>query len=137
MNRDAQRVAEEVYLEAVRARDELRDPARALALFEQVLDLDPRMLRAFEAINKELTLQREWAQLAEAFRRMLARVAGLNDTQLEFNLRHNLGVIYRDRLANVELALEAFAQASRLRPEDLPEQRIVAELSRALQDRSP
>jgi tetratricopeptide (TPR) repeat protein len=55
-------------------------------------------------------------------------VAGKGERELEFNLWHNLGVIYRDRLNNPESAIAAFNMASGLKPEDTTEHKILAEL---------
>ncbi|MEY4580950.1 MAG: hypothetical protein RL701_5653 [Pseudomonadota bacterium] len=117
------------YTVGVITRDELKDVPQALTRFNASLDLDPiGMLKAFEAINKLLTQQKDWRELERAFRKMLHRVTGKGDVTLEFNLWHNLGVIYRDRQRNYEAAAEAFAMASRLQPENMTEHRILAEI---------
>jgi golgin subfamily B member 1 len=121
--------AKYAYTVGVITRDELKDAAQALARFNQALDLDPAgMLKAFEAINKLLTQQKDWRELERAFRKMLHRISGKGDTGLEFNLWHNLGVIYRDRQKSFEAAAEAFAMASRLQPENMLEHQILAEI---------
>ncbi|HKP59235.1 MAG TPA: tetratricopeptide repeat protein [Polyangiales bacterium] len=121
--------AKYAYTVGVILRDELKDAAQALGRFNAALDLDPAgMLKAFEAINKLLTQQKDWRELERAFRKMLHRVSGKGDTALEFNLWHNLGVIYRDRQRNLEAAAEAFAMASRLQPENMLEHQILAEI---------
>ena len=121
--------AKYAYTVGVITRDELKDVPQALTRFNHALDLDPiGMLKAFEAINKLLTSQKDWRELERAFRKMLHRVTGKNDTNLEFNLWHNLGVIYRDRQKNYEAAAEAFAMASRLQPENMLEHQILAEI---------
>jgi tetratricopeptide (TPR) repeat protein len=110
-------------------RDELKDAEAGLLRFDQALDLDPvGMLKAFEAINRVLTHKKDWKGLERAFRKMLHRVTGKNDRALEFNLWHNLGVIYRDRLRSFESAAEAFGMASRLQPENMQEHVILAEI---------
>jgi tetratricopeptide (TPR) repeat protein len=121
--------AKYAYTVGVITRDELKDVPQALARFNTALDLDPAgMLKAFEAINKLLTHQKDWRELERAFRKMLHRITGKGDTGLEFNLWHNLGVIYRDRQKNYEAAAEAFAMASRLQPENMLEHQILAEI---------
>jgi golgin subfamily B member 1 len=109
-------------------RDKLEDQLRAVELFNEALDLNPGYLEAFERINKILTAQKDWKQLERAFRKMLHRVAGKGNTELEFNLWHALGLIYRDRLSEVEHALEAFKMASALKPENMTEHLILSEL---------
>ncbi|MCU0690711.1 MAG: tetratricopeptide repeat protein, partial [Polyangiaceae bacterium] len=92
---------------------------RAVELFNESLDLNPDFLEAFERINKILTSQKDWKQLERSFRKMIHRIAGKGKTDLEYNLWHNLGIVYRDRLSEVDKALESFRMASRIKPEDV------------------
>ncbi len=124
------------YTIGVIFRDELKNAEEAVERFGQALDEDPSQLKAFEAINKILTRKKDWKQLERQFRKMLHRVTGQGNTDLEFNLWHNLGVIYRDRLKQFEAAAEAFKMASRLRPESTTEHTILAELYLRLPDRT-
>jgi tetratricopeptide (TPR) repeat protein len=116
------------YTMAQLYRDKIQDMERAVELFNEALDLAPDLLEAFERINKILTLERNWKQLERQYRKMLHRIAGKGKTDLEFNLWHQLGLVYRDRLSNVQPALEAFKMASTLRPEDSQERVILSEL---------
>lgn len=110
-------------------RDELKNADAAVDRFDQALDLDPAgALKAFEAINKILTTQKDWKKLERAFRKMLHRTTGKGDKLLEQNLWHNLGVIYRDRLRALDSAAEAFNMSAKLMPENLQEHVILAEL---------
>lgn len=128
--------AKYAYTVGVVLRDELKDPDRALERFNKALDLHSEgQLKAFEAINKILTQRKDWKQLERAFRKMLHRLSGGGDTALEFNLWHNLGVIYRDRQQSHESAAEAFAMASRLQPDNMEEHVILAELYAVIPDR--
>ena len=101
---------------------------RAVELFNEALDLNPDFLESFERINKILTGQKDWKQLERSFRKMIHRIAGKGKTDLEYNLWHNLGIVYRDRLADVDKSIEAFRMASRIKPEDITERQILAEL---------
>jgi tetratricopeptide (TPR) repeat protein len=135
------------YTVGVILRDELKDADRAIAKFNEALDLDADQLKAFEAINKLLNQKKDWKQLERAFRQMLRRIvqkrsslpAGAAppkaDVELEFNLWHNLGVIYRDRQKQFEAAATAFAEASKLQPENATEHQILAELYAMMPDR--
>ncbi|AKT41625.1 tetratricopeptide repeat protein [Chondromyces crocatus] len=109
-------------------RDKLDDQMRAVELFNEALDLNPGFLEAFERIDKILTTLKEWKQLERAYRKMLHRVAGKGNTDLEFKLWHALGLIYRDRLGDRTASSEAFKMASRLKPEDMTEHQILAEI---------
>lgn len=122
--------AKYAYTIAVILRDEMQDIPRALKQFSLALDLDIKQLKAFEAINRILNDQKDWKQLERAFRKMLHRLSGSDaaDADLEYNLWHNLGVIYRDRLKRYESAVEAFKIASQKKPEGQVEHQILAEL---------
>ncbi|TPV93407.1 MAG: hypothetical protein B7733_20550 [Myxococcales bacterium FL481] len=89
-------------------RDKLRDPARALAEFEQALDDDPTHLESFEAIDQMLTEARQWSGLERSYRRMIARLQGRGMAQVELVLWRNLAEIYRTRLRNFDAATRAY-----------------------------
>jgi len=117
------------YTVAVILRDEIKDADRSIAKFNEALDLDQSQLKAFEAINKILTQKKDWKQLERAFRKMLHRITGQGNLDLEYNLWHNLGVIYRDRLKQYENAVAAFATVTdRIRPDSVKDHQILAEL---------
>jgi tetratricopeptide (TPR) repeat protein len=118
------------YTVGVILRDELKDVEGALARFNEALDADPTQLKPFEAINKLLTQLKDWKGLERAFRKMLHRVMAMPtpDKELQFSLWHNLGIIYRDRLKQLEAAGQAFKLASELRPDDQTEHKILAEI---------
>ncbi|HMR77635.1 MAG TPA: tetratricopeptide repeat protein, partial [Polyangiaceae bacterium] len=97
-------------------RDALEDVDRAVELFNEALDLDPTFLQAFERINKVLTKQKNWKQLERSYRKMLHRIAGKGNSDLEHTLWHQLGLIYRDRLEETEQAIEAFKMAAATKP---------------------
>jgi len=120
--------AKYAYVVGVIIRDELKDAEKAVAKFDEALDLDPTQLKPFEAINKIWTTQKDWRQLERAFRKMIKRIVGKGNTDLEWNLWHNLGVIYRDRMQKLETAAEAFKMATSLKPDDLAGHQILAEL---------
>lgn len=122
--------AKYAYTIAVILRDEVKDTDRAIEKFDEALDFDRTQLKAFEAINKILNTKKDWKQLERAFRKMVRRVKtqGEPDPELEFNLWHNLGVIYRDRLKHFESAVTAFNEAAALKPESDQQHVILAEL---------
>jgi len=122
-----------LYTMAQLYRDKLDDQLRAVDLFNEALDLNPGFLEAFERINKILTALKEWKQLERAYRKMLHRVAGKGNNDLEFSLWHALGLIYRDRLGDLNAGVEAFRMGSRLKPDDPTEHLILAELHERLE----
>ncbi len=129
MEKDPTRKSKFIFTVAQLYRDKLGDQNRAVELFNDALDLNPSFLEAFERINKILTGQKDWKALERAFRKMLRRLStsGAGNPELEFNLWHNLGLIYRDRLGEVNSAIEAFKMATRYKDEPV-ERQILAEL---------
>jgi tetratricopeptide (TPR) repeat protein len=117
-----------LFTQAQICRDKLEDLDRAVELFNDALDLNPSYLEAFERINKVLTQQRSWKQLERAYRKMIHRIAGKGNTDLEHTLWHQLGLIYRDRLQQPETAIEAFKMASVTKPDSAVIHQILAEL---------
>ena len=119
------------YTMAQLYRDKLEDPDRAVELFNEALDLNPSYLEAFERINKILTDQKDWKQLERAYRKMIHRIAGKGNVDLESTLWHQLGLIYRDRLELTQEAIESFKMASVTKPDVVLEHQILAELYEA------
>jgi tetratricopeptide (TPR) repeat protein len=117
-----------LFTQAQICRDKLEDLDRAVELFNDALDLNPSYLEAFERINKVLTQQKSWKQLERAYRKMIHRIAGKGNTDLEHTLWHQLGLIYRDRLQQPDTAIEAFKMASVTKPDSTVVHQILAEL---------
>ncbi len=116
------------YTAGVILRDELGDVDHALEWFHAALSIDPTFLKAFAAIDAMLTKAQAWGQLERSYRRALKSVIGTGNPDLEFQLWHNLGLVYRDRLRDHARAVEAFRMASRLQPDNREEHRILGEL---------
>ena len=116
------------YTMAQLYRDKLEDRDRAVELFNEALDLNPEHLEAFERINKILTAEKDWKQLERSYRKMLHRIAGKGNSELEHTLWHQLGLIYRDRIGETDSAIEAFRMASNAKPGAVVERQILAEL---------
>jgi tetratricopeptide (TPR) repeat protein len=131
--KDGVRKSKFLYTMAQLYRDKEGDQDKAVELFSEALDLNPGYLEAFERINKLLTAKKDWKSLERAFRKMLRRMstANISNPDLEFNLWHNLGLIYRDRLKDLTSAIEAFKMATRFKPDEAVERQILAELYEA------
>ena len=133
MEKDPGRKSKFIFTIAQLYRDKENDQERAVELFNEALDLNPQYLEAFERINKILTQQKDWKALERAFRKMLRRLSTKSgsdsaNADLEFNLWHNLGLIYRDRLSDINSAIEAFKMATRYKADEPVERQILAEL---------
>ncbi|MGD0525303.1 MAG: hypothetical protein ABSE49_09180 [Polyangiaceae bacterium] len=131
LEKEPARRAKHVYAAAGVVREKVGDLRRAAGLYEEVLDLDPSRLDAFERVVRLWTDRRDWKQLEIAYRRMIARLghAGQSgDKKVEHALHHQLGLVYRDRLYEMPRALETFRRAASLAPEDDETRRIVVEL---------
>lgn len=110
-------------------RDKLGDRLRAADLFDEALDIDKKRLDIFEELVRTLTEERNWEKLERSYRRMIARVKDDEaESQLQFLLFQQLGLIYRDRLGDASRAYDSLDAAARLRPDDAELRRIVVEL---------
>jgi tetratricopeptide (TPR) repeat protein len=132
MEANPERKSRYLYTMAQLYRDKLEDPTRAIELFNESLDLNPGFLEAFERINKILTAQKDWQQLGRAYRKMLGRIQGKGNTELEYKLWHALGLIYRDRLQDPASSVTAFQNGSFIKPDDVQGHQILAELYESL-----
>ncbi len=126
--KDPAKKARYAYTVASIYNNEIKNPEEAVNWYNAALDLNPKDLKAFEKINQILTSKKEFKQLERSYRKMIHRVASKGERDLEFSLWHALGLIYRDRLMQPDSAIAAFEQASKARPEDEQEQKILAEL---------
>jgi tetratricopeptide (TPR) repeat protein len=120
--------AKYTYTIGVILRDKLEDEDAALVRFNEALDLDGTQLKPFEAVNKLLNERKDWKALERAYRKMLHRIINHGNTDLEHNLWHTLGIIYRDRQRNFDAAAESFKMAAGLKPDNAVEHEILAEL---------
>ena len=115
-------------------RDKLDDPYQAAALFDESLDLNPEFIDAFARVDKILTQLGDWAKLERAYRKMIHRIVGKGNTELEYQLWHSLALVYRDRLDDVKKASDAFACALAVKPDAVDDRVMLAELATHAQD---
>jgi tetratricopeptide (TPR) repeat protein len=128
--------AKYTYTIGVILRDKLEDEDAALVRFNEALDLDGTQLKPFEAVNKLLNERKDWKALERAYRKMLHRIINHGNTDLEHNLWHTLGIIYRDRQRNFDAAAESFKMAAGLKPDNAVEHEILAELYATMPDKT-
>src|SRR5262249_2989862 len=73
LQQDPQRAKRVYFALAEITRDELNDVDQAVAAFNASLDLDPRFVEAFSAIESLLSAKKQWKLLEENYARMIQR----------------------------------------------------------------
>ena len=126
---DPAKQAQYVYAVGIIQRDHLNDRLNAVRTLDRALELDPTMVKAFQAIDEVLTDDRDHARQDRYYRKMLVRAREYDlDDALVVMLARNLGEINRTRLGNHEAALKAYEIVLRKRPDDVDTRGIVTEL---------
>ncbi len=127
---DPAKQAQFTYAVGIIQRDQLKDHLQAVRTLDKALELDPTMLKAFQAIDEILTDDQDFQRQDRYYRKMLARAAEwrLDDT-LVVNLARSLGEINRTRLQNYPEALKAYDIVLKKRPDDAATRAIVTELA--------
>ena len=107
----------------------LDDRFMAVRSFDNALEADPSMLRAFQAIDQLLTEDKDYERQDRYYRKMLKRAT---DNQLDdgliFSLAKNLGEINRTRLKRYSEAVKAYRIALSRKPDDAAIHNILAQL---------
>ncbi|MEE9384726.1 MAG: tetratricopeptide repeat protein [Nannocystaceae bacterium] len=125
---DATRRSRYNYTAAVLLRDETGAHDEAIDRFNKVLDDDPSMLKAFQALDRMVTKTRDWKTLERAYRKMLKRLPEKGERELKLALWANLGEVYRSRLRDYKSAAAAFEVALQYEPKNVQRRVILAEL---------
>jgi tetratricopeptide (TPR) repeat protein len=127
---DAPRAAKLHVLLAEILRDEVKDEAGALAQFEKALDLNPRQPQAFAWIEQVLGRGKRWAELEQAYLRMVQRLPkSAEAAPARLALWKTLGDLYRNVLKSDDGARMAYQVVSRADPEDAVAVELYADLS--------
>ncbi len=108
--------------------EDRRDPGRAAEIYELAAAEDPdnpNCLRALGACYERL---RRWSQAADCLRR---QIDGVEDEQDKLTGLRRLATMAEQELADVDLAITALQEITRLAPEDLLARYQLAKLSRA------
>ncbi len=128
---DPARKSKTLFTMAQLAKEELADRGAALDLFDKALDVDPSQLSAFENIVRILTEDKDWLGLEQMYKRMITRAlagSGEKAVALQHALYTQIGLVYRDRLHNLEQAIVAYQAAVHLDPGNEQAQTILREL---------
>jgi tetratricopeptide (TPR) repeat protein len=109
-----------------------------MALLDEALDADPSLLAPLELVASHLADRQEWSELERAYRKMLARAPRIADegvrARVRWELLRRLAQLFRDHLVDPALALDAFEDALRERPDDLGGRLTAADLAREIDD---
>ena len=128
------------YAAGVTSRDELKSLDDAVEYFNHALDeyfsvpdrisadQMPRVLKAFEAIDRILTAKKDWPNLGRAYRAMIKRMPQKKGDKVLILLWHSLGEVYRSRIKDYKAAAQAFEVAASLEPDNRQRREILAEL---------
>lgn len=126
---DPTRQAHYTYAIGIIQRDQIGDRLNAVRTLDRALELDPTMVKAFQAIDEVLTDEGDHARQDRYYRKMLARAREYRlPSALVVMLARNLGEINRTRLGNHEEALKAYEIVLHKRPDDVEVRGIVTEL---------
>ncbi|MBN1960214.1 MAG: hypothetical protein JW841_04650 [Deltaproteobacteria bacterium] len=106
---------------------ELRHEPMAVQKYNAALDAQATNIKAFEAIERILSMRQEWALLEANYRAMISRAKELS-VQVRLVLWHNLGELYHRVLKNVDGAIMAYEVLQKLNPGKKEDLAILAEL---------
>lgn len=111
-------------------RDEVKDDAAAAVEMEKALDRNPRLVQAFAAVEEILTKGKRWADLEQAYVRMIQRLPkGPEAAQARLALWKTLGDLYRNVLGNEDGARMAYQVVAKADPEDAVAMETYADLA--------
>ena len=114
------------------ARDELLDIEKAVASFNNALDLDWRFLDAFSAIEAMLGRNKKWKTLDDNYKRMLARFPKTEETHLaRMAIWRALGDMYLNVMKAPDAAVEVYKVVAAGLPDDVDLQQQYAALAQA------
>ncbi len=120
--------AKYLYAAAVIRRDELDDPAGAVALLNRALDDAPDLTKAFDAVERVLAEVGAWKELARNYRRMIKRLPAEGLSDLRLRLWSGLGEVSLTQLEDVEMAATALEVAATLDPDNMQRREQLADV---------
>lgn len=120
--------AKYAYTTGLIFRDELKDSQSAIKSLNETLDIDYKHPKAFSALQDILKRKKEWNQLITNYKRMLERSQAAEDQTFQFAMWYNMGLIFKDRLLDLEQAEHAFLSAKELSPDDHSVTELLAQL---------
>ncbi len=112
------------------SRDDLKDTERAARAFNSALDVDPRFVDAFAALESMLGSSKQWRSLEDNYKRMIQRMPKSDDMHpARMAMWKALGDLYLNVLKHPDLAIEAYSVVAKNLPEDAAAQEAYANLA--------
>ncbi len=113
---------------------ELASPVEAVELYQRALDQDPGDRRSFERIERILTSQQDWPELARAYRHMIRRLGASPAEDARpwlLGLWRGLAELSRVRQADLATAAAAYEVCVSLAPDDNKQREALVEVYEA------
>lgn len=111
-------------------RDELKDDEKALEAFNKCLDVDPRFVNAFSAIEQLLAARKQWKKLEENYAAMIKRLPKTEETHAaRMALWRTLADLYLRVLKNPQAAMLAYEVVAKASPDDVSTLELYAQLA--------
>ena len=95
------------------AQERLNRPGDAIALYRQILEVDPDRVEILDALEKHAERSKDWATLADALER---RAAIATDEQAKLATLQKLGSVYSEHLNNAEASVRTWRRVLELSP---------------------
>lgn len=100
----------------------------AVDYYNQALDQDASLLKAFDGIVDILTSKTDWGGLEEAYRRQIKRLGDAAAPDIRAHLWDSLAEVLHRRLHRTSEAIEAYERAAELAPDDRRRLETLADL---------
>lgn len=110
---------------------ELKSTERAVEVYNLVLDDDLNDERTFGRIERILTAQSAWRELARNYRRMIKRLGNPPPAEKReqlITISRKLGDVCRKRLHERDAAISAYEACAQLAPEDMRYREVLADM---------
>ena len=111
-------------------RDEMKDDDKAIEAFNKCLDVDPKFVNAFSAIEQLLAARKQWKKLEENYAAMIKRLPKTEEThQARMALWRTLADLYMRVLKNPAAAMMAYEVVAKDSPDDVATLELYAQLA--------